>query len=102
MNKEKPAYANTYPIGFRITRILTDYMCPKTSQALVEFLVISGAHKHLIIKVKKVPIVNGHIALSLSPQKINIKKKVIFLKRSNRPWREKISEYKCISHLSKK
>ena len=34
MNKAKPEDVNMEPVGFRITQILTDYTCPRTSRAL--------------------------------------------------------------------
>jgi hypothetical protein len=40
MNKAKPEDVNMELVGFRITKILTDYICPKTSWALV----VSKAH----------------------------------------------------------
>jgi hypothetical protein len=33
--KAKPEDVNMQPVGFRITRILTDHICPKTSWALL-------------------------------------------------------------------
>ena len=33
--KANPELVNMQPVGFRITRILADSICPKTSQALI-------------------------------------------------------------------
>ena len=41
MKEAKPEDINIYPAGFRITRILTDYICSKISRALVGTAVLA-------------------------------------------------------------
>ena len=36
MNKATPENVNMWPVGFRCTRILTEYICPNTSHARAE------------------------------------------------------------------
>ena len=49
MNKAKTDDVNMLPVGFRITRILTDYICPITSRALVEtFLCMQGVYIRIL------------------------------------------------------
>ena len=40
--KAKPEDVNMQPVGFRITRILTDYACPKTSPTMLVKMAITS------------------------------------------------------------